>query len=195
MIAALVLAAGQSRRMGTQKLLLPFAGQTVIGHVIDQVLQSECEKLLAAVGCNSPLHQVLFEKGVDIIENPDDSDMLGSVRVGLKNLPDNCEAVVITPGDFPLIQTAIINQMMAAFRETNQIVVPVYAGQRGHPLLVLRRYFQEVLIAYDGIGLRGLLQTQAHDLYELKVEDDGVLQDIDVPEDYQQALEQWARKA
>ncbi|HEY0073797.1 MAG TPA: nucleotidyltransferase family protein [Abditibacteriaceae bacterium] len=193
MIAALVLAAGQSRRMGTQKLLLPFAGQTVIAHLLDQIKQSHCGPVLVVVGSNNLLHSVLSEKEVDVVENLDAySDMLGSVRIGLQNLSADCEAAIIMPGDFPLIQTALINQMVAVFQARNQIVVPVHQEQRGHPLLVPRRYFHEVLHFYDDVGLRGLLQSHANDLCELKVDDAGVLQDIDVPEDYQKALKKWS---
>jgi molybdenum cofactor cytidylyltransferase len=195
MIAAIVLAAGQSRRMGTQKLLLPFAGQTVIAHLLDQIKQSHCEQILVVVSSNNLLHSVLLEKEVDVVENPDAfSDMLGSVRIGLQNLSVDCEAAIITPGDFPLIQTALINEMIAVFRARNQIVVPVYKEQRGHPLLVPRRYFHEVLTSYDNVGLRGLLQSHANDLCELKVDATGVLQDIDVPADYQEALKKWSHE-
>lgn len=191
MITAIILAAGQSRRMGRQKLLLPFAGQTVIGHVADQFIQSLCAEVFVVVSESADLKKALICKGVKLIINPDlHSDMLSSVRAGIKSLPPSCEAVLITPGDMPLIHTAQINQLIQTGRE-EKIVAPVYEGRRGHPLLVPRHYFKEILTCYDGIGLRGLLQTHANEVCEFAVNHPGVLQDIDLPEDYEKALQDF----
>ncbi len=188
MIAAILLAAGQSRRMGTQKLLLPFGGQTVIGHVADQFLQSRCDEVFIVVNNNETLRQVLSPMRVTLIENFDSqSDMLCSVRLGLQALSPNCQAVLIMPGDMPLIETFCLNQIIEAFSE-EKIIVPVYEGHRGHPLLVPRCYFGEILRYFDGVGLRGLMQKHPREVCELAVNHSGVVKDMDLPRDYEKAL-------
>jgi molybdenum cofactor cytidylyltransferase len=191
MIAAILLAAGQSRRMGTQKLLLPFAGQIVIGHVADRFLRSRCDRVVAVVSPDSPLRAALEEKNVTLVENPDvNGDMLSSVRAGIRALPPECDAALIAPGDMPLIATAVIDSLIESFAAHSKITVPIHGGKRGHPLLVPRRYFAKVLNSYDGVGLRGLLQIHSNEVREMKVDCSGILHDVDLPEDYEEALKQ-----
>ena len=187
MICAIVLAAGQSRRMGTQKLLLPLAGQTVIGHVVDQVLASEVERAFAVVSNRDDgVATALAARQISIVANPDaQGDMLSSVRAGLRALPQECAAVIIVLGDQPSLRPQIINQLIHRLQAVSRgIAVPVYDGKRGHPLAFSRCYFAEVLTRYDGIGLRGLLDGHPDDVHEMAVTDSGVLEDMDHPADY-----------
>jgi molybdenum cofactor cytidylyltransferase len=188
MICAIVLAAGLSRRMGAQKLLLPLAGQTVIGHVVDRVLQSEVRQVFVVVSDgNNGVTDAVAPKRVSIVVNSDtQGDMLSSVRAGLRALPKACEAALLVLGDQPTLQPQIINQLIDCHRTMpDKINVPAYEGKRGHPLLFARRYITKVLTHYDGIGLRGLLQEYADEVNELAVHDADVLEDMDLPKDYQ----------
>ena len=105
MICAVVLAAGLSRRMGVQKLLLPFAGKTVIAHIVDQILASNIDDIYVVVGHESErVRRELSERNVTIVSNPDyESGMLSSVRCGLAALPEECRAVLVALGDQPSI--------------------------------------------------------------------------------------------
>src|SRR5262249_6598992 len=100
MIAAIVLAAGRSRRMGTQKLLLPWSGQTVIGHIVDQVLAAGLNQVCVVVGADrEAVSQALGNRPVTLITNPDpDAEMLSSVRCGIQSLPMECDAAMIVLG-------------------------------------------------------------------------------------------------
>ena len=194
MIWAVVLAAGRSRRMGTQKLLLPWGSQTVIGRVVSEVLNSAVSGVSVVVGCGgSDVADSLRGSRITLITNPmSDSDMLASVRCGLRTLPEACEGVLVVLGDQPAIQSRLIDDMVGAFRVSGKtIVVPVHQGRHGHPLLFSAGHVDEVLTQHDTTGLRGLLQAHADEVAELKVNSAGPLMDIDVPEDYERELASW----
>jgi molybdenum cofactor cytidylyltransferase len=191
-ICAIVLAAGESRRMGCQKLLLPFGATTIIERVIDQLLHSTVDKVLVVVeDARDSVAAALAGLPVTIAANPDyQSGMLSSVRCGLRALPDHCHAVMAALGDQPGITTKLVDELVQAFTAAKKgIVVPLYRGRRGHPILFLEHYRTEILTQHDEVGLRGLLRAHAEDLFELTVSTPAVLSDMDYPEDYQRELE------
>jgi molybdenum cofactor cytidylyltransferase len=191
MIAAILLAAGRSRRMGSQKLLLPFGGGTVIGHIAGEILRSPVSQTLVVVGPDAArIAEALAGHRVTLVTNPDpDGAMLSSVRCGLRALPADCEAVLVALGDQPTLTADLVGRMLDAFRTAGRgIVVPVHGGTRGHPILFSMRYRQEVLTRHDDVGLCGLPQAHPDDVFELSVATPSVLMDMDYPEDYRQAL-------
>jgi molybdenum cofactor cytidylyltransferase len=192
MILAIVPAAGQSRRMGVQKQLLPFAGTTVIGHIVDALRRSRVDEICVVAGHRADrLRQALEGRTVRIVVNPDHerTDMLASVRCGLAAMPADCRAVLVALGDQPAITAELVDAMIDCAATCGRgIVVPVHAGRRGHPLVFDGRYRDEILTGYDRVGLRGLLAAHADDLFELPVANSAVLCDMDYPEDYQREL-------
>jgi CTP:molybdopterin cytidylyltransferase MocA len=196
MIDAIVLAAGRSLRMGRQKLLLPFAGQTVIGHIVDQVLGAPLRSAFIVVAAgDASVRSALADRAVNFVENIDpEGDMLSSVRAGLRAIPPDTSAALIVLGDQPSIRSNVIRSLDEARQFSGRgIVAPVYGGKRGHPMLVAARHFDELLTGHDGIGLRGLLATHDHDVLDLPVSDEGVLTDIDYPEDYERELARFEK--
>ena len=195
MICALVLAAGQSRRMGVQKLLLPFGGKTVIAHIVDQLLVSHVDEIHVVVGCQAKrISRELSGRPVSIVNNPNyKSGMLSSVRCGLRAIPQQCLAVLVALGDQPSVTSKLIDQMLQAFATTEKrILVPLYKGKRGHPILFSELYRNDILAHYDKVGLRGLLHAHSDDVLELTVSTSAVLSDMDYPEDYRRELESIA---
>ncbi len=191
MICAIVLAAGQSKRMGVQKVLLPFGGKTVISHIVAQLIASSVNDVYVVVGCQSKrVSEELSGRPVSIVDNPDyKSGMLSSVRCGLGAIPRQCGTVLVALGDQPSITTKLIDQMLQSFTSTEkQILVPLYNNKRGHPILFSTTYCDEILTQYDDIGLRGLLYAHKEDIFELPVDTSGVLSDMDYPEDYRREL-------
>lgn len=187
MIAAIILAAGQSRRMGTQKLLLPIQGQPMIAHITDQVLRSAVEHTIIVINADPRIPTALAGRPVHFTTNPDSNgDMLSSIRCGLRTLPAACDAVLLVLGDQPGILPEIINPLIAAFGQTpHTILVPTFAGQRGHPLLFSTCHCDEVLTSFGDEGLRGLLRAHADQLREFPLPHGEILTDIDRPEDYE----------
>lgn len=195
MIGVIVLAAGRSRRMGegVQKLLLPLAGKAIVAHVVDQLLaaldSATSEVVVVTPVENKSVTEVLAGRSVIFAANPDpDSDMLGSIRVGLRALSTSCAGVMVAPGDLPQVTPAIVRRLVDAFRASpDLIVVPIHHGRRGHPIVFPAAMRDEVLTRFDGEGLRGLLQAHPAAVLEVPVDSAAIIEDIDQPEDYQRA--------
>ena len=156
MICAVVLAAGRSRRMGTQKLLLPYAGSTVIGHIVEQIDKSAVQRTYVVVGSDrDAVSEAVSKHSVETVVNPDpDSEMLDSTRCGLRALPAECRAVLLVLGDQPGISSALVEALAKAFGRSDEgIAVPTYDGRRGHPLLFAIDYRDQILTQYDEVGL------------------------------------------
>ena len=179
--------------MGTQKLLLPFHGRTVIEQVVDAILAAGIGQVFVVVGQDgAQIAQALAGRAVHLVANPDAAgDMLSSVRCGWRALPAECAAVLVALGDQPMVGAALIRQVLRAYAESEHgMVVPVHHGQRGHPLLIAARFGEEILTQHEAVGLRGLLQAHPREVGEVSVTTSAVLTDFDTPEDYQSALGQ-----
>jgi len=190
MICALVLAAGRSRRMGAQKLLLPLGGRPVIARVVDEVLRSGVDEVFVVAGGDAAgLAEALGDRRVRFVVNPDpDGEMLSSVRCGLAAMPRECAAALVVLGDQPSLEAGVIAPLLEAFRASGRgIVAAAHGGRRGHPILIDMRYRDEILSRHDGVGLRGLARAHPEDVFEAEVPAPGVLDDMDGPEDFRRA--------
>jgi molybdenum cofactor cytidylyltransferase len=186
-IWAVILAAGESRRMGTQKLLLPFGETTVVGAVAGTALASRADRILAVLGADKDaVRQELEPLGIDLTVNEDYAKgMLSSVQAGFRALPADAEAAVVMLGDQPFLPAPVVDAVIEAFRRSGRgIVVPAFRGRRGHPVLVDLKYRDEGLALDPADGLRRLMRDHAEDIFEAEVGDANILRDMDVPEDY-----------
>jgi molybdenum cofactor cytidylyltransferase len=186
-IWAVVLAAGESRRMGTQKLLLPFGETTVVGAVAGTALASRVDRVLAVLGADEDAVRLELEPlGIEIAVNENFAQgMLSSVQAGFGALPASAEAAVIMLGDQPFLPARVVDAVVDAYRQSGKgIVVPVFQGRRGHPVLVDLKYREEVLALDLADGLRRLMHAHPGDIFEAEVESANILRDMDVPEDY-----------
>ena len=193
-VAVIVLAAGESRRMGRNKLLLPWGNTTVLGQTLSNVSAGGFHDVIVVTG-----HEAEDVEAVAGHFNPvrllDNSDyakgMLTSVQAGVRALPDNVEAALIVLGDQPLIGPATLQALMAAYAAGPQgLVAPVYRGRRGNPVLIDRCYFAELLALPPAAAPRLLLERHTDDLRLLEVTDEAILHDLDRREDY----ERWRPK-
>jgi len=195
-VYAVVPAAGKSRRMGTQKLLLPFAGTTVIGQVVRTLRAAPVEGVIVVVSPDGePVASEATRAGAATAINPDPgADMLASVRCGLRALPAGCDAMLVALGDQPTVRSRLVAELIDTFTSRpDAIVVPTHAGRRGHPLLIASRWFDDLLTRHDGVGVRGLLAERPDCVVELTVEDERILHDVDDPDDYRRAVSEWER--
>jgi molybdenum cofactor cytidylyltransferase len=190
-IWAMILAAGESARMGKPKLLLPFGNETIIETIIGQVILAKVDKTLVVLGSDREKIEKKIKKfSIRTTVNPHfKKGMLSSVQWGFKALPENTRAVLVLLGDQPAISTAIIDKIIDAYQKTRKgIILPVYKGERGHPVLIDLKYKGEVESLSHEIGLRGLVYSHPEDIMEVKVEAPSILQNIDYLEDYQKEL-------
>jgi len=177
--------------MGTQKLLLPFRGKPLIAQVVDELLRSPVDQVVVVIGREGkPILEAIAGRRVHAVTNTHAEDeMLHSVRCGLIAMPEESAAAIVALGDQPSITADVVAALVRSFHATGRgIVVPTYKGKRGHPLLLAMHYRDEILTRHEGRGLRGLLEAHPRDVFELEVATAGVLEDIDLPEDYQRAI-------
>jgi molybdenum cofactor cytidylyltransferase len=191
-IYGIVPAAGRSRRMGTQKLLLPFGGSSVIGHVVRTIVAAPVRGLVVVASPDGEaVERAAKEAEAATVVNPDpEADMLSSVRCGLRALPADCDAALVALGDQPTIRPELIAGLIALLdTRVEAIVVPTHTGRRGHPLLIASRWFGDILTRFDGVGLRGLLADHPESVVEVEAGDEAVLHDMDEPQDYARAVQ------
>jgi len=197
-IAALVLAAGRSRRMGTQnKLLCAIDGQPMIVRTVTQIVASAATPVLVVTGHeHGRVEAALDHRPVTFVHNPDYAGGLStSLHRGLAALPRDVDGVVVCLGDMPRVSAAVIDRLIAAFDpiEGRAICVPTWAGKRGNPVLFAGRFVPEVQEIAGDVGARHLLGEYPDLVCEVAMDDlaggAGVLLDVDTPEALNAAME------
>jgi molybdenum cofactor cytidylyltransferase len=192
-IWAIILAAGESRRMGSPKLVLPFRGKTIIENVIGNISRSKIENMILVLGADS-------EKIIKAVEGADvklcyndnySQGMLSSVRCGFSSLPHDFRAALVFQGDQPMIGPEITNALIDAYKKSGKgIIIPTFEKKRGHPLLLDSKYRNDIMKLDGEEGLRALAYRFPHDVFEVKVYTQNVLKDIDTEEDYFSEMKQ-----
>jgi len=187
---AVILAAGSSRRMGTQKLLLPFGKSTIIETVIENVLNSSIEHVMVVLGANQEkIQDTIGNLPVQFCHNKEhEKGMLSSIICGIRALPEDALTALIFLGDQPGIPPAVTNSVIDSYNEELVgIVIPVHNHRRGHPLLVDMKYRKEIMHLDLEEGLKALRHHFPQDVLEVDVNEPGILVDIDTREDYLKA--------
>jgi molybdenum cofactor cytidylyltransferase len=186
-IWAIVLAAGESKRMGFPKMLLNFEGITMIEKVLKNVTGSDLDSTLVVLGAEKErIMDIISRLPVKYCYNADYKEgMLSSVKAGFSNLPSDFEAALVFQGDQPFISAALINTIIDAYRSSGKgIVIPVHRNKRGHPLLVDKKYKSEIDKLDSSVGLRSLALRFSFDVLEVDTDQAGILRDFDTYEDY-----------
>ena len=190
-IAALVLAAGYSSRMGRFKPLLRLDDKIVIESAVDSFRNAGIARIAVVTGHEAVrLEPLLKYMGIPAVRNPDFADgMYSSVRAGIKSLSEDVDACLLLPVDIPLVRPATVAAIVERYESKRpSIVYPVFKGQRGHPPLIARSLFAEILAGNGDGGLRALLQRHDAEADEINVLDEGILLDMDAPEDYERLV-------
>jgi molybdenum cofactor cytidylyltransferase len=190
-IAALVLAAGLSRRMGQPKPLLDWGGRTVLEHILAQLQAGSITDIRVITGAYADaLTQIAQRMGATVIHNRDyaTGEMLSSLQAGLRALVDTqVSAALITLGDQPMIRAENVHTVLAAYAGGDKgIVAPSHNLRRGHPILIDRRYWDELLALPAGSAPRDAINRHTDDTAYVDA-DESVLGDIDTPEAYAEA--------
>jgi molybdenum cofactor cytidylyltransferase len=186
-IAALVLAAGQSRRMGTlNKLLIAIDGKPMVRHVAEAVRASQARPLIVVTGHQREKVEAVLSGLPDaFVFNPDYALGLStSLKRGLAALPEGVDAVLICLGDMPKVKAAELDRLIAAFNpvEGRVICLPTRHGKRGNPVLLGKALLPELAAISGDIGAREVVAAHPDLVAEVEMESDGVLTDIDTPQ-------------
>lgn len=194
-LAVLVLAAGMSARFGQNKLLLPFGGMPVVRRAVLAALEAEVGAVVVVTGHQRELVVAALQGlSVAFVDNPDyrKGEILSSIQAGLRALePTSAQAALIALGDQPLVPAWVFRRLAQAYTQRcGSILAPIFAGQRGHPVLIDRRWWEHALALRRGTPLRTLLQAHATEVVTLQVNTDAVLRDVDTPQAYAEALAQ-----
>jgi molybdenum cofactor cytidylyltransferase len=187
MIAAIVLAAGLSRRMGQAKLLMPVGGRAIIRYVVESVLAGGVDSVWVVTGPDvEPIEAALAGFEVQIVVNPaPEEGQAGSVRTGIAALPPSVDAVLIALGDQPSLAPSIIPALLAARRASPKLIVaPRYRDGQGNPVLFKREIFPELLRLTGDQGARPIIQKEPARVEWVEL-DLPMPPDVDTPDDYE----------
>lgn len=194
-IAACVLAAGRSRRMGSPKAWLDAGGQPFVVRLLGSLRTAGVARCLVVAPVHDAAMQAVCDAhAAELLVNPDpERGMLSSIHIGLRALRTGgatapaVDALFVAPVDCPRVQPQTLALLIAQFAATHApIVVPSHGGRRGHPVLFAARLFDELLQAPLDVGARAVVRAHTADRLEVPVDDAAVLDDVDTPED-------WAR--
>jgi molybdenum cofactor cytidylyltransferase len=188
MISAILLAAGESRRMGSAKALLPYQGQTFIARICNAFLTAGVDELIVVLGARAdelrhalPTHHKLRS----VVNSRYSLGQLSSLMVGIGALSSESEATLVNLVDHPLVEVGTIKALMASFRTAPlPILIASYQGKRGHPVLFSNQVYGEILAAPLDQGAKVVVRKDPTRVREIPLEDPGILADIDTPEDY-----------
>lgn len=188
------MAAGVARRMGSCKQLLPFEGKTVIAHCLETLLAGGIKEVIVVVGPDGEkVARAAKDYPVQVARNADpEGDMASSVRTGRDTLSASVTAAVVALCDYPLVTPATFARLVEAHRlNPDGIIIPFHNGKRGHPPLFPCWLLDELTAP---LTLRDLLRGNPERIEHLSVADEGVLIDMDTPEDYRRVLEYRIKK-
>ena len=191
MIVGIILSAGESKRMGKPKQLLPWGKSVILQQVIENASASRLGKILLVLGAQAAeiTGKIKISSKTRIVVNRDFKEgMSSSVKCGVKNAPVETKAYMLLLGDQPFICPDIINQLIDCYQKSkHSIIIPVYDGTKGHPVIFDVRYKQELLAIGDG-GAKVVVDNHVRDILEVPVDSPEILTDIDTPQDYQKAI-------
>jgi len=187
MITAIILAAGQSIRMGEPKLLLPWGKSTVLQTVVSVLQSAGVDEALVVTGAMREEVEALIGRSVQTVFNPAyaEGKMLSSIQAGLAEKQREARAALICLGDQPQVQVRSVQRILQIYHRTGaSIVVPSFEKRRGHPWLVGREHWDEILAMKTPETLRDFLNRHASKIRYLEVNTPSVLADLDTPNEY-----------
>lgn len=187
-VAAILLAAGSSRRMGSCKQLLPLAGKTVLATCLETLLEGGVEEIVVVVApSGKEVAQAAEAYPVRVVRNAEpDGDMAASILTGRGALSASCTGVLVALCDYPLVRADTISRLQEEHRKApDRVILPSHGGRRGHPPLLPRGLLDRLQPSQT---LRDLLRAGPDPIRQLDLPDPGILIDMDTPEDYRRVL-------
>ena len=187
-ISAILLGAGESKRMGVDKLSLPWRRKTVLEHCFETLLQSEVQEIVVVLGTRNKRVKNRFQgKKTKVVVNPySKRGMSTSIRKGLQAIHPGSAGILIALGDQPFLKTKTINALVRAFdRGEEGIIIPSFQDRKGHPVIFHKRYRKELLNLRGDVGGRTIVERHPEDVRVVPIKSEGVVKDVDTWQDYE----------
>ncbi len=199
MLAAVILAAGESRRMGKPKAILPYPTDqatpgkvTFLEHLLAVSRHPKVGELRVVLGAHAEkvLERIKLDPAVVVMNRDWQRGQLISIQAAIRNLPATVDGVLLLLVDHPLVSQNLIGKLIETFYESKApIVLPTYLGKRGHPVILASRLFAELLAAPEEVGARAVVWAHQHEVIEVPTEEEGVVLNLNDPKAFRQALE------
>ena len=187
MISAILLAAGQSKRMdGENKLTKEIQGIPLIKHSVKNILVSSIDELIIVLGYQKEIIEKLINPNekIKFIFNKDfESGMASSIKIGLDNLSEKTEAFFICLGDMPMVNHNIYNQLIKS-KNNKEIIVPNYKGQQGNPVLFNKSMKEKIINISGDVGAKKILELNKDKILNLEINDQGVTKGFDTQDNF-----------
>ena len=188
MIAGLILAAGESSRMGVDKALLVYRGRTFLETIVDNLKDAGIERVTAVLGHHAEeIQRALKLQNIEIIIHRDYlRGQTSSLQAGLRALMNaELEAILLCLVDHPAVSSEVMKKLLASLRESGApVVIPIFKGKKGHPIVISRVLFQELLDLGSDQGANTVIQKYRDSTCFTEVSEEGILLDVDEPETY-----------
>jgi molybdenum cofactor cytidylyltransferase len=191
-LAAAILAAGESRRMGRPKALVPFDGLTFVEHLLAASRHPRVSIVRVVLGANaeSVRAELKLERETIVVNEAWQQGQLSSIQAAIRSLPpDATGGLLLCPVDHPLVTLRLVSQLIAEFDAgKNLIVLPTHLGRRGHPVIFHASLYDELLVASPDVGARQVVWAHAGEIAEIPTEEAGVILNLNDPETMRKAL-------
>jgi molybdenum cofactor cytidylyltransferase len=191
MLAAVILSGGSSSRMGSPKALLPYQGRPFLEHLLQITTHPKIGVRRVVLGAHAePIAKEVHLSAEEIVINDDwEKGQLSSIQTGIRSLPAGTDGMLLCLIDHPLVSKPLINELIEAFYKKHApIVLPVYEGRRGHPVIFAATLYQELLDAPLDTGARTVVWAHAQEVLEVPTSEEGCVLNLNDPETLQRAL-------
>jgi molybdenum cofactor cytidylyltransferase len=191
MLAAVILSGGASSRMGSPKALLPYQGRPFLEHLLKITTRPEIGVRRVVLGADAePIAKAIHLQADEIVINHEwEKGQLSSIQAALSSLPAGTDGVLLCLIDHPLISAALVGELIEQFyKATKSIVLPVYEGRRGHPVIFSASLYEELLHAPLDTGARAVVWAHANDVLEVRTNEEGCVLNLNDPETMNKAI-------
>jgi molybdenum cofactor cytidylyltransferase len=192
MLAAAILAAGESQRMGQPKALVPFQGLSFVEHLVTATRHARIgvTRIVLGAGAEHIRGKLPLDSGSVVINGDWPKGQLSSIQAAIRSLPPGgTEGLMICPVDHPLISPYLVGELVRAFDATKKLVVlPKYQRRRGHPVIFRAALYEELLTAPPEVGARQVVWDHAAEVAEVETDEEGVILNLNDPETLRKAL-------
>ncbi|HEX8835805.1 MAG TPA: nucleotidyltransferase family protein [Candidatus Acidoferrum sp.] len=193
MLAAVILSGGASSRMGSPKALLPYQGRPFLEHLLKITIHPEigARRVVLGADAESIAKAVPLKANEMIINSQWEKGQLSSIQAAVRKLPAGTEGMLLLLIDHPLISSLLVGELIAQFHKSRRpIVLPVYEGRRGHPVIFSASLYPELLRAPAETGARAVVWTHADEVEEVPTNEEGCVLNLNDPETLDRAMDQ-----